>query len=53
LLKNYYNISNTQKENNEKNLNLSKLWLIYDIIKNNYFNADEVSEKDLEESIVF
>jgi hypothetical protein len=49
LLKNY----NISRDNYEEDLNLSKFWLVYDIIKNNYFDADKINEKDLEEFVVF
>jgi carboxyl-terminal processing protease len=49
LLKNYYNISEID---NKKELDLSKFWLVYNIIKNNYFDADQVNKEELVESTV-
>jgi hypothetical protein len=49
LLKKYYNISS---ESNKEGLDLSKFWLVYDIIKNNYFDADKINKEDLEEFAV-
>ncbi|MDR1945503.1 MAG: hypothetical protein LBQ59_05690 [Candidatus Peribacteria bacterium] len=49
MLKNYYNISEID---NKKELDLSKFWLVYNIIKNNYFDADQVNKEELVESTV-
>jgi hypothetical protein len=45
LLKNYYNLPIIVDEKEE--LNLSKLRNVYSIIKNNYFDADEIKKEDL------
>jgi hypothetical protein len=50
LLKNNYNIS---KESKIEELDLSKFWLVYDIMKSNYFDIEKVSKEDLVESAVF
>ena len=44
LLKNYYNIP---EWNLREDLDLSKFWLSYDIVKNNYYDSQELNNQEL------
>ena len=44
LLKNYYNIP---EWNLREDLDLSKFWLSYDIVKNNYYDSQELNDQEL------
>ncbi|MDR1988472.1 MAG: hypothetical protein LBQ24_07290 [Candidatus Peribacteria bacterium] len=44
LLENYYNIPLLNKK---EDLDLSKFWLVYNVIKNNYFDSDVLEKENL------
>lgn len=49
LLETYYNIKLLNKE---EDLDLSKFWLVYNIIQNNYFDSDILNKNDLVDSSI-
>ncbi|MDR2641132.1 MAG: hypothetical protein LBC61_07830 [Candidatus Peribacteria bacterium] len=49
MLETYYNIKLLNKE---EDLDLSKFWLVYNIIQNNYFDSDILNKNDLVDSSI-
>jgi hypothetical protein len=42
----------TQIAENKEKLNLSEFWKIYSIVKNNYYDADKITDLQSQEGII-